>query len=669
MAIPDLCPHCDHPMSVSDDGSLRTCSACGQPLSRRKPTKAPPAPVVAPVVAIAEPSSRSSWPLVLPAVGLVWILLMVVTPLAAGRATLLLTVALALINAGVALTNLLRKRTVPTLPTATLAALLGVLNYQVYVALGPDHFTFSRPPGLLDWLQYTAVHVIRAADLLDFLEEFGWNLHTVRNRSVLAGCILVVLHLVVNMLILGLLAGWLVRARRAATLAGDPDATAIRQLRQVALLICLIAYAACSVLQGWSFTDYVLWPVENLVRTLDAPDLFQIFNWHWHQVPPSFWNSTLAIAYRLAVGVVVAEGLSRLHLTVFGGMGLTQHQLLQSLESQDVETRASACAALHRLGDEVLPPLLATLARDESRTGACEALACFGATAVPHLVPLLSDADAVLRRAAVETLARIGPAAALALEPLRALRHDRSPEVRSALAGGLARIGDSTVVPVLLRLLSDEAPTVRGAAAAALAGNRVRGEQAPSALLDALRDDSSDVREAAVRSLGVFAATDDGAAALLGRALADRSPTVHRAALLALCGLGSRASPALPALLKHLDASPFHRRIGARALGQMGAAACSAASALEHLLADHDEQVRTEATRALGRLGSAALPALTGALSHRDPVVRREAVETLGRMGPEARPALSALQRLARDPDLQQEVMRAVLRIAGRGGE
>lgn len=106
------------------------------------------------------------------------------------------------------------------------------------------------------------------------------------------------------------------------------------------------------------------------------------------------------------------------------------------------------------------------------------------------------------------------------------------------------------------------------------------------------------------------------------------------------------------------------RWYGAYALGQIGAEATPASSALAALLVDpkQHEYVRATAAWSLGRIGSTgrpALEALTAALDSTLPTVRRHAAEALARLGPKAESAVDELEVVLSDADLPARVAAA----------
>lgn len=86
---------------------------------------------------------------------------------------------------------------------------------------------------------------------------------------------------------------------------------------------------------------------------------------------------------------------------------------------------------------------------------------------------------------------------------LTALLKDHNPEVRRTAVESLGKIGDRTAVPSVLPLLTDPIPLVRGAAAQALGRMATPvDEVAVAGLTEALRDPADNVRQAAAMAIG-----------------------------------------------------------------------------------------------------------------------------------------------------------------------
>lgn len=203
---------------------------------------------------------------------------------------------------------------------------------------------------------------------------------------------------------------------------------------------------------------------------------------------------------------------------------------------------------------------------------------------IAHWSARLKSSSQEERREAAMQLARLKGEAAFSA--LSSAVNDASPQVRAAVASGLAERGDEAAVPILVTLLGkDKDGFVRKTVAYAL-GN-FHGSERTAALATALRDKELEVRAAAAIALG------------------------HHADANALAHLASALS----------DKSDFVRAHAARALGVNGRAAVQAVTALIALLTkDEDAEVRRQAANALGQIGDrSALPALHRAKRDRDP--------------------------------------------------
>jgi len=146
------------------------------------------------------------------------------------------------------------------------------------------------------------------------------------------------------------------------------------------------------------------------------------------------------------------------------------------LRQQAGSLRAAAAAALGVIGrpaaQEAVPALTKALEDEEGlvRARAIGALGAIGpgAQAVPALLRLLEDGELN----AAWALEAIGPEASEAVPYLiRALAEDRHQRTRAAAAKALGAIGPAAheAVPALRKALEDRSPSVREAAAEALA--------------------------------------------------------------------------------------------------------------------------------------------------------------------------------------------------------
>jgi HEAT repeat protein len=213
------------------------------------------------------------------------------------------------------------------------------------------------------------------------------------------------------------------------------------------------------------------------------------------------------------------------------------------------------------------------------------------------------------------------------------------PEEREAGVVALGTLPKATARPLLLAVLSDEAPNVRVAAARAAARFQMR--EASDVLAGWLSDPESRVRLAAAEA--IRAAPTPKAVTALGRVLGDTVEEVRMAAVITLGR--SRSEEAVGLLLGHLDdPSPDVRAEVAGALGRL--ADGRAVLPLVGKVQDNVASVRRRVARALGELADPrATSALVLALSDTSTEVRVEAARALGRVGGDD--ATSALLPLA----------------------
>jgi HEAT repeat protein len=203
---------------------------------------------------------------------------------------------------------------------------------------------------------------------------------------------------------------------------------------------------------------------------------------------------------------------------------------------------------------------------------------------VTELIEVVQTEDHYAGEAA-DVLARIGPGAARAAEPLVAALDNqdlyvvggdfygnggerRYPGERAMLA--LGAIGQAAV-PALRAGLSSDSPLRRARAATAL------GMIGPSALpaaaehISATEARENVVRAAAAEALGKIGAGDENAVLALARLTTDHRLNVRVSAAIALGRLGSRARAAIPALTDlEKDAFDSARNAAKHALAQIG---------------------------------------------------------------------------------------------------
>ena len=133
-----------------------------------------------------------------------------------------------------------------------------------------------------------------------------------------------------------------------------------------------------------------------------------------------------------------------------------------------------------------------------ARAAAADAFFYADAAAMESLVMALDNADVLVRQSAVEVLARKHHRGLL--PHLNKLMEDDSPWVRRAAAMSAGHLGERTQIPRLISLLHDESFLVRRSAAYALGA--MRAVESLDNLVNVLTDADPGVRRNAAWSLG-----------------------------------------------------------------------------------------------------------------------------------------------------------------------
>jgi HEAT repeat protein len=298
-----------------------------------------------------------------------------------------------------------------------------------------------------------------------------------------------------------------------------------------------------------------------------------------------------------------------------------------------------------------------------------------GAAAVPRVALLLHDGEATTRRAAAETLGRIGSAEALPhLEALLA-KPETSDELRAvalhAIASLIRRAGSEPLAPSLSDLLRAQLGLrdrfVRAAAAVALLSAQ---EPDRVDLIERLLDDDDEwVRSSASRALALVATpldrpilpglldalartTEEEGQLQLVLALGQVLATPHPEDGAAVIGPVSFFLKSAGREIRSEAASLIARLVASGEPSEASGVSAPPieAAMLQDLLAVLEESPTVALVRAvalLSRRGQSALPVptLRKLLLGRDPSLAREAAEALGRIG--GRAAIDLLVEIA----------------------
>lgn len=233
----------------------------------------------------------------------------------------------------------------------------------------------------------------------------------------------------------------------------------------------------------------------------------------------------------------VAESLGKI------GDARAVEPLASVLNNKDEHENArwGAASALGMLGDVRGIDYLAALTisqENESRLR-CNAISSLeglkDARATPALLAALNDEDADVRYYAVSALGESGDQRAVEAF-IRALLEDKSWEVRSKVAEGLAKLGDPDAIPHLLAALNDDEDMVRGHAATSL--GVLGGVEMFETLLNILNDKNEDGYTRSCAAKGLAAIGDQRAIEPLLQALQEEDAFMLYGAAEALGELG-----------------------------------------------------------------------------------------------------------------------------------
>ena len=270
------------------------------------------------------------------------------------------------------------------------------------------------------------------------------------------------------------------------------------------------------------------------------------------------------------------------------GLGVMNAQAAVAPLRQIVERRAAhsavviqAVRALAAIGDSATAPLVTRIVADLEadttlRLEAMTALSVLATTdSLDLMLDLMSDSSPAIRGAAMRTLARVDPDTFLAM--LSGQDPDRHWTVRAAEAAALAIIPPARAQARLRMLLQDQDFRVVPSVLAALVASKAPGGE--TTLIERLEADDFAVRAAAARGLGELKVVASVPALVAAyRATQGDSTYVARAAILAAL---AKIDPtvARPILEEALRDREWAVRVRAAALLREGGAAAAVAEA------------------------------------------------------------------------------------------
>lgn len=305
--------------------------------------------------------------------------------------------------------------------------------------------------------------------------------------------------------------------------------------------------------------------------------------------------------------------------------------LIDLLGDPAEEVRESGCSALYKLaGPESLPALLraAKAERPEARRLAVRLLRKFSDHAgavVPTLLEALRDEHATVRAAAASSLHVFG-ADDRVVPALRAALKDKAPppwpdvgSVSYVAANSLAFLKGGTAEPALPDLIEEAR---RGESefqwnairALGFIGRREEGLRPKllPVLVELLKAKDPEIARSAAGSLGMLGPGAKEAARAMGELLmrrdvadAEQARLIRLSVLEAFQEMGPAAAGAIPEIITILDdqaLSVGEREAAARALGNIGDKARTAAPALKRATKDPESRVETAARQALMKI-------------------------------------------------------------------
>ena len=375
------------------------------------------------------------------------------------------------------------------------------------------------------------------------------------------------------------------------------------------------------------------------------------------------------------------DSVSRSALEALENMGLeagfASRIFASLLGHKDDVLRFQATSALRDIGAEAVPYLMDSLKSPSllARRAAAETLSKLGSTAreaVPNLIETLQDTDSEIRWLSADALGRIGPKSRAAIPFLINAMGDENEGVRGLAVEALTRIGPESV-PQLIEALYSKNLSVAAIAIDALREFGSKAKPAIPNLMELLlRNDSEDIRTRAARALG---SVGPEAVPFLVIALKDANAEVRGCAAYGFYEMGEGAKIAIPELAQALrDSNPEVRRRVAAAFRQIGPAGSAAVPDLIAALKDSDEDVRQASAYAFEKIGieaKAAIPALIDALGDEDPVLSFRSADALrviavGEMDAEAKAKIPKLLDALHHEDAS--VRRSAAMVLGKMG-
>jgi hypothetical protein len=196
---------------------------------------------------------------------------------------------------------------IATLVLATISFVL--LSFVLRRQGGPQYLaSASGEPGFGTWTLYTFNHLLRASDLLDVLEAYGLRFAQLQPANHAARVLVASFYVVVSLVITGAI---LRRQRRARAGGRRRRRRALSALAALLIPAGVALYVVLGMTRGWSGQVWALWPVEQVLRTVDIPDVMTLYDLRLVPRDVSILGGTAALCFRLGVAVLIIRLIVR----------------------------------------------------------------------------------------------------------------------------------------------------------------------------------------------------------------------------------------------------------------------------------------------------------------------------------------------------------------------
>ncbi len=248
----------------------------------------------------------------------------------------------------------------PAFPFTVLQfALFTLLFPQIAIHWDASHFRWSATPAFWNWIFFSLSHVLRAGDVVDFLEAYHLQIQTIKHASLTTGSAIVLFHLVMDFFFLGLFMKGVASVSKPREPDDQSDEKHLTSYQLVGGFVVIWLVLALFV-RRWQWQDILLWPIDNLLKVTDIGDLMQVYDIRLHDLPDAFWENTLTFVCRFLIWYLIIDQLNAwkkiLAIRYLHGFGLAREELekLQANHPHD-EVRVLAAERLKKLA--ALPPV------------------------------------------------------------------------------------------------------------------------------------------------------------------------------------------------------------------------------------------------------------------------------------------------------------------------